>query len=146
MIWIAFILGGIYLCYLLIYPLFTFKENTFLQRVARGASGVSLELDIKKKPIDFYRQEIAGRSIFNSGRESAAEQGPVSGVDPNVTKDINLVGIISEEPVQAIIEDAKTKKTYYVTKGQFIGELEVMDIQEGKIILNYNGQRYELYL
>ncbi|MFH0858172.1 MAG: hypothetical protein V1842_01320 [Candidatus Omnitrophota bacterium] len=145
-IWIVFILGSIYLFYLLIYPLSAFKKNTLSQTAESGSAEISLELDRQKKPIDFYRQEIARRPIFNSAREPAAGQGPVSGVDMNLTKDINLVGIISGEPTQAIIEDLKTKRTYYVTKGQFIGELKVDDIQKGKIILNYNGQRYELYL
>ena len=62
----------------------------------------------------------------------------------DLIKKINLVGIIAGENPQAIIEDKDARKTYSVTKGQAIGEFRVEDIQEGKIILEYRGQRYEL--
>ncbi len=103
------------------------------------------ELKEEPKPYEFYLQGLSQRQIFSS--PSAAEginASPLASAD--LVKDINLVGIISGVNPQAVVEDKKTQKTYYLNKGQFIGELQIEDIQEGKIIVNYNGQKYELYL
>ena len=104
-----------------------------------------LELKEEPKPYEFYLQALSQRQIFSSPSTlgGASASGVVSA---DLIKDLNLVGIISGENPQAVIEDKKTHKTYYLNKGQFVGELQIEEIQEGKIIVNYNGQKYELYL
>lgn len=104
-----------------------------------------IELKGEPKPYEFYLQGLSQRQIFSS---SSTQEGTSASsvVSADLIKDINLVGIISGKNPQAVIEDKKTQKTYYLNRGQFIGELQIEDIQEGKIIVNYNGQRYELYM
>ena len=80
--------------------------------------------------------------MFNNAGTSQ----PAIAANVDLLKDITLVGIITGANPQAVIEDKKSLKNYYVTKGQFIGQMQVEDIQEGKIIINYKGQKYELYL
>ena len=142
---LAFVLGCVYLAWTLVHPFLALKKAGLPQVSAKDGAGLNLELGQDKKPIEFYQQEFSGRRIF-SGVNDGASGVAASGVNIDLAKDINLVGIISGEPPQAVIEDVKTKKTYYVTRGQFIGEFQVDDIQEGKIIVNYNGQKYELYM
>lgn len=142
---IAFVISCIYLIISFTYPLLGLRKIN-LPKVAPGKITPSdIELKQEIKPYEFYLAGIRDRQIFSSptAQETA---GTVSGVNVDLMKDISLVGIISGENPQAVIEDKKTQKTYYVTKGQFIGEFAVEDIREGKIILNYKGQRYELYL
>jgi hypothetical protein len=111
-----------------------------------GKETVKLPKD-EAKSIDFYLGGIKRRAIFNNPLQSeSAATGPVKAADADLIKDINLVGIISGENPQVILEDKKAQKTHYLSKGQFIGNLQVDDIQEGKIILNCNGQKYELHL
>ena len=108
-----------------------------------------LELKLKKesKPLEFYLQGIRQREIFGNPVGSSQETViPAGATEADLIKDISLVGIISGLTPQAIIEDKKAQKTYYVTKGQFIGEMQVEDILEGKIILNFKGKRFELYI
>lgn len=105
----------------------------------------SVERKTDVKPYEFYAQGMKNSQIFGS----IASQGnaePAANIKSEIIKDINLVGIISGDNPQAVIEDKKTQKTYYVTKGQLIGDLLVDDIQEGKIILISAGQKFELYL
>jgi type II secretory pathway component PulC len=144
-IWAAFILSNIYLVISLVYPWFGLtkiylpkvKEERIIEPIAEPKQD--------KKPFEFYSEGIRNRRIFVS--ESApVEEKTVSVADADLIKDLNLLGIVSGENPQAVIEDKKTKKTYYVNKGQFINELMIEDIQEGKVILNYKGQRFELYL
>ncbi|MFA6217112.1 MAG: hypothetical protein WDL87_05620 [Candidatus Omnitrophota bacterium] len=97
------------------------------------------------KPLEYYQTGINNEQMFHS--QAALETSTsMASVNHDLLKDINLVGVIAGDNPQAIIEDKKTEKTYYVSKGQCIGELMVEEILDGKIILNHKGQKFELYL
>ncbi len=97
------------------------------------------------KPYDFYLGVVKNRQIFG-GAAGQNQQTRVSGASLNLIKDLSLIGIISGDNPQAVIENKKTQKTYYLNKGQFLDDFLVEDIQGGKVILNLNNQRFELFL
>jgi hypothetical protein len=97
------------------------------------------------KPLEFYRAGIANQEMFHSQPAQEAARSTAA-VSHDILNDINLIGVIAGDNPQAVIEDKKTGKTFYVSKGQLIGELQVEEILDGKIILNLNGQKFELYL
>lgn len=137
-----------YLLISFVYP-FVGLNNIKLPKVTsprKQESGPKPEEEAK--PLEFYLQGVSQREIFGNPVGSNIEETvvPQGQVEADLLKDINLMGIISGLTPQAVIEDKKAQKTYYVTKGQFIGEMQVEDIAEGKIILNYKGKRFELYL
>lgn len=138
------------LCYLIIslaHPIFALKKIKLPQIDTKEKTVIKKEIlpaSVAIKPYEFYSLAIKQRKIFSSAALDLEK--PIGIASADLIKDINLVGIISGEPPQAIIEDKKAQKTYYLTKGQFIGELQLEGILEGKIILNYEGQNYELYL
>jgi len=102
-------------------------------------------VDSNLKSIDAYLQDIADRQIFNNSvQEEPLKQSNI--IQTDVVKDINLLGIISGDNPQAILEDKNTQKTYYLNKGQSIADFVVEDIKEGKVILNYKGEKLELYM
>lgn len=142
-----FIASFLFLAGSFLYPLWEAKrlEAELKDQQSRNFAQANIHPKEKSKPLEFYLDGAKNRKIFNSLAESE-NASPAKTADANLIKDINLVGIISGENPQVIIEDKKAQKTYYLSKGQFIGDLEVSDIQDGKIILNYNGQRYELHL
>jgi len=147
-IWIIFAVSCIYMISSFIYPWLGSGEIKPPEVTQNKVAVPEDELKRQEKPYEFYLEGIKNRQIFTSTSHQET-QNPVSEAKANAAdliKDINLVGIISGENPQAVIEDKKTQKTYYVTKGQFIGEFEVKDIQEGKVILNYKDQKYELYI
>ena len=139
-----FIACGIYLILSLVYPWVGLK-NIRVPLPSEKPTEETRSAKHKAKPLEEYLESVKGRRIFSG---TAAIQGAslINVANIDLMKDINLVGIISGENPQAVIEDKKAQKTYYVTKGQFIGEMQVEDIQEGKIIINYAGQKYELYM
>jgi len=57
---------------------------------------------------------------------------------------LNLLGIIRGDNDQAIIEDKTLKKTFFLYKGDLLGELKVYDIKESAVILDYQGEKIEL--
>lgn len=141
----AFIASSLYLIISLIYPLLVVKKNILPEVKPEAVVEPKAETIEGPKPYDFYLKGIKEREIFGSSQIAVVTK-PASTINTDLVKDISLVGIVAGETPQAIIEDKKTQKTYYLTKGQFIGEMQVEDIQEGKIILNYKGERFELYL
>lgn len=54
---------------------------------------------------------------------------------------LNLLGIITGDNNQAIIEDKALKKTFFLYKGDSLGELTVYDIKDNMVILEYKGER-----
>ena len=57
---------------------------------------------------------------------------------------LNLLGIITGDNNQAIIEDKTLKKTFFLYKGDSLGELKVYDIKDSVVILEYRGEKIEL--
>lgn len=142
---IAFAASCLYLIINLIYPLVGLRVIT-LPKVAQEKNIELKERPTQEpKPYEFYLEGIKERQIFTSPQAQGVAN-PQSGLNSDLLKDISLVGIISGENPQAVIEDKKTQKTFYLNKGQFFGELQVEDIQEGRVIINYRGERFELYL
>lgn len=96
-----------------------------------------------RKPLEYYVDILKKRQLFTE-EKGAGQAALIAG--PELMKNLILVGIISGEKARAVIEDKQAFKTYYVSKGQSIGQFQLVDILEGKIILNYGGQIYELNL
>lgn len=137
-----FIASCIYLIISLIYPWVGLK-NIRLPKPSGESTGEKQTTKLSVKPIEEYLKNVKGRQIF-SGNAALQTAQSINVANIDLMKDISLVGIISGATPQAVIEDKKNQKTYYVTKGQFIGEIQIEEIQERKIIVNYAGQKYEL--
>ncbi|MDD5731146.1 MAG: type II secretion system protein N [Candidatus Omnitrophica bacterium] len=142
----VFILSCVYLVISLVYPFFSLKTIKLPETKAEKALPAEAEKQKPEiRPLESYTQGIENRRIFGSAQGDYSQK-TGDKINPDLIKDINLIGIISGDNPQAIIENKAAQKTYYVNKGQFIGEFLVEDIKEGKVILNYNGRRFELYL
>lgn len=142
----GFILSGAYLAVSLAYPWLALKKNSLAPLARRTIRPPAADLSTGKiKPFEFYLEGVRDKQIFGTAVTAQASIPPAA-VGAAVAGSINLVGIISGENPQAVIEDKKTQKTYYVSKGQMAGDFLVEDIGEGKIVMNYLGQRFELYL
>lgn len=146
---LVFIISGIFFIFSFISPRIGFKKNDLPSLAEEKITGPEIEFKKEEvRPYEFYLEGVKGRQIFTSSSQPETQAATAASVQVNadLIKDMNLVGIISGEPSQAIIEDKKVNKTYYVTKGDSIGEFQVEDIGEGRVTLNYHEHRYELYL
>ncbi len=142
-LWVSFIFSCIYLGFSLVYPFFGLRA-IILPHVDSHPGREMVQLALKEnKPFEYYAEAVKGKQIF--GGAAMREQGavPVRG-SAELVKDFNLIGVISGDNPQAVIEDKKMQKSYTVANGQFVGEFQVEDIKEGKVMLNYQGQRFEL--
>ena len=102
---------------------------------------------IETKSYSHYSNKISGRKLFTgssyapSGPEE--EQGSSGEGSP---ANLGLVGIVPGDKTQAIIEDKKSQKTYYLIKGQSADNITVDDISQGSVILDYKGKKITLFL
>jgi hypothetical protein len=105
-------------------------------------------MPVETKGYSYYSNKMSGRNIFGgssyiqtesqtAGSETSAE---LSGGN------LGLVGIVPGDSPQAIVEDKKNQKTYYLIKGQSINGITVEEIDEDKVTLEYRGKKMTLFL
>lgn len=72
------------------------------------------------------------------------EQKPEALSKKEPTSELNLLGIIIGNENQAIIEDKKADKTYFLYQGDSFGDFKVFSISATGVILDYQGEKLEL--
>ncbi len=139
---------GILILYLLAEMIFI-KPYKDVQSLITGSAvvhdGKRLSRETEKvvpvKDYSTYSNSIPQSMVF--GQSSSTEDAAPA---DNVVDQIGLVGIIAGDNPQAIIEDKKAQKTYYLNKGQSFDGYVVEDILEDRVILTYEGRRMSLFL
>lgn len=109
------------------------------------------EDSLLKNAVSYYLEQIRQRDIFRMGpkKEEGAvpepqePQGP-SGEIIEATAHLKLVGISWSNDPDAMIEDTKALKTFFVKRGQMLGDVRVQAIFKDKVILHYRGEEVEL--
>ncbi|MDD2702654.1 MAG: hypothetical protein PHC33_01430 [Candidatus Omnitrophica bacterium] len=139
-----FVLSCVYFLSEVIYPFVGLQKiNAAFDPPDNGDPGAPALPDLK--PFQYYLDGIANRQVFKVSCAGNPESF-VSTLGPESIRDFSLVGIISGDNPQAIIQDNKTQKTYYLNKGQSIAEYTIEEVLSDKVILNAGGQRYEFFL
>lgn len=142
---------------LLIYfvPLFFKKQKNALEDLENKIRIQERQLaqkeeEAKKQPFNYFSEPVASKNIFapvvkedTRAPAAAAEEGPKL---EDIKAQLNLLGVIWGDNPQAIIEDTKAKKTYFLNKGQSLDNIHVKDIMENKVVLMYKDQQFELVI
>ena len=79
-------------------------------------------------------------------KQETAQPGQVIGVSA-LSKEIShlkLVGISWSNNPDAMVEDTKALKTFFIKRGDMIGKFRVEAIFKDKIILSFEGEEVEL--
>lgn len=59
---------------------------------------------------------------------------------------LHLVGIVPGSPMQAIVEDAASQKTLYLTVGEMINDLKIEKILSDRVVLSCADEQMEIAL
>ncbi len=102
--------------------------------------------EVKVKDYSYYSKEIANKKIFGPPSKEERKPSQLSKAEEDISSNLTLVGIIAGENPQAIIEDKKTQKTYYLNKKQSFNGFTIDDISDGKVVLEYEGKKIALFL
>ena len=97
------------------------------------------------KPLAIYQQTVSARDIFELPWE---KETVTESADPSTSQDlsqqIKVVGIMLDRDPKAIIEEISSAQTFFMSKGEHVGNAVVEDIQEDKVIFIYNNKKVEL--
>jgi hypothetical protein len=100
-----------------------------------------------KKAASYYLDKVRERDIFTMGLKKLAakqpEQGPSAKII-EITSTLKLVGISWSNDPDAMIEDTKSLKTYFVKRGDMVGETKVQAIFRDKVVLSLENEEFEL--
>ncbi|MDP2920761.1 MAG: hypothetical protein Q8O12_00125 [Candidatus Omnitrophota bacterium] len=114
---------------------FIFKE--------KPAEGPGLDIQAKlpqPKPIAIDTEEEIPQPLPGTDEGIITKKIPKEEILGN----LNLLGIITGDNNQAIVEDKALKKTFFLYKGDSLGELKVYEIKDNAVILEYMGDKIEL--
>ena len=104
------------------------------------------------KPESFYLEKIGARNIFKMGKiekedmieAAVVDVTPSASAAVEATQHLRLVGISWSNNPDAMVEDTRALRTFFVKKGQMVGEVKVKDILRDRIVLVYEGDEVEL--
>lgn len=113
---------------------------------ALKTAGTQVEPAAMARDYNSYSSVISGKSVF--GQPQGQPQGPSGDIalSGDISDTIGLVGIVAGDSPQAIIEDKKSNKTYYLIKGQSFNGYLVDEILEDRVILDCDGKKTSLFL
>ena len=134
----------------------------FFNSLAKVNDQVEAVFDVKRELSDFkfvdvrplesasyYIEKAQKRDIFNMVSKATNVSG-TQDIQPPVkeivkkTEGLKLVGISWSDSPDVMIEDDKSKKTFFLKKGDFINDVEVKEIFKEKVILQYKEEEIEL--
>ena len=108
------------------------------------------ENSVLKDAASFYLEKVRGRDIFKIGakktttaNEENTAKAPTSRII-EATANLKLVGISWSHDPDALIEDSKALRTFFVKVGQMIGEVKVQAIFKDRVILRYGVEEIEI--
>lgn len=112
--------------------------------------GTNLNLLPEKLSGDFSRfsSDINNRDIFITSPKSTLDSYTINS-GPSIAQYVNklkLLGTISGEKQQAIIEDETEQKNYTVSAGDYLKDFLVEEVGSGKVRLDYKGEKFDLFL
>jgi hypothetical protein len=97
------------------------------------------------KPFSFYLDLVKKRDIFRMGSKLPQDESEViSSKAAEATKTLKLVGISWSDAPDVMIEDTKAGKTFFVKKGQMVGDFKVEAVFKEKVVLRYGAESIEL--
>jgi len=120
---------------------FIFKEKVAIEPVVPDIPSVkTIQLPQAQSVTAVKAEEVIAGN--DAGTDKNAELKNISREE--ILGNLNLLGIITGDNNQAIVEDKALKKTFFLYKGDSLGELKVYDIKDSAVILEYKGEKIEL--
>ena len=101
---------------------------------------------VAAKDYSSYAGALPGRTVFGPSQGGTTGPEETAITSGGVSDQLGLVGVVAGDNPQAIIEDKKAQKTYYLTKGQSIDGYAVEEIYEDRVVLNSEGKKISLSL
>ncbi len=115
-----------------------------------GSMADSGQVDSILKVASYYLGLARKRDLFKMGAKRVeAEEEQIEAPNDlasvaSATQHLKLVGISWSNDPDAMIEDTKAVRTFFIKRGQMLGTVRVEAIFKDKVILSYEGEEIEL--
>lgn len=98
-------------------------------------------------PLSHYTGVVSTRQMFKL--YEAPKPKPVGPPKPKVTLQqllagYTFVGVIFGDVPQAIVEEKRSGQSFYLTAGQYLGEIKVEKIERGRITVSYEDEMIDI--
>lgn len=126
------------------------RDINLKPKIGKAQEVGSLPIGSVLKSLSYYLEKSRERDIFRIGIKKSALDSGLMPKGPSqriieATQDLRLVGISWSSDPDAMIEDTKTKRTYFLKKGQTMDrEIKVQAIFKDKVVLSYGGEEVDL--
>lgn len=126
------------------------KSATLSLKTKVSKQDVTVKIPAPLKNVSYYLEIVRARDIFNPLTKAAkADEAGERGrrVDLKIAeaaKDLKLRGISWSSDPDAIIEDTRLNKSYFLKKGEIISGIKIEAIFKNKVVLSYEGEELEL--
>lgn len=97
------------------------------------------------EPFQTYSQAFQGHELFKSVETRPAQVQTGPGIE-QLAQHLAFTGVVQLDQLEAIINDRRTRQTFFVRVGSSIGDLKVDEITESRVVLSHGSDRKELYL
>ncbi len=105
------------------------------------------------QPVAYYTEDIQKKDLFkpslSENREGPADSQSIQSDKAklaDLAANLSLKGIIDGQPPQAVIEDKKQAKTFFVTSQEKVGEVIIDQITDKKVRLRLGEETADLML
>jgi len=119
-------------------------EIPAVEEVASRSAAAAAEA-IKQKPYSYYSKDFNKDMFKPLVQEKRTELQPKVLLE-DILNNLSLLGIVSGEQPQAIIEDKKLHKTFFLKEGQSASGILLKKIDDGTATVVYKGEEITLTL
>ncbi len=138
----------IFLTLYLVKEIFLSSPN-FITRRPPQKEKVDFLLTPKSHPFIGYEKELKKRNLFSlttPSKNGKREIRPILRQKGSDTT-LGLVGILSEKNGDvSIFKEKKKGELYFFREGEIVKGLKIISIGEGKVVVEYEGKKFELFL
>lgn len=146
----VFCLAGFLIYYVVQKSLQLKRASNLILDSSAGEVQIQQSGEPEIKNLSYYMEKVSARNLFAIGEVPEPEvkpgdEGKLTTKEADRAKDFTLVGIAWSADPEAMIEDTKNKRTYFVKRGQPLdNEVRIVTIFKDKVILTYNNKEFEL--
>ncbi|MFH0918296.1 MAG: hypothetical protein V1830_04095 [Candidatus Omnitrophota bacterium] len=97
-----------------------------------------------KKAASYYLNKIRERDIFTMGLKKVIVDTTPTSKSLELAASLKLVGISWSADPDAMIEDTKELKTFFVKRGEMVGGARVQAIFKDKVVLSLGQEEFEI--
>jgi hypothetical protein len=142
---LLFILTLYFVINLIITPIRSKKLLNLEDNADKNAQASSIQpIASLLRASSYYLEKVRARDIFKMAPKKQEDIKIVSSRIIEATKSFKLVGIAWSDDPDVMIEEAVTKRTFFLKKGQMVNNVKLEAVFKDKVILSYEGEEIEL--